>query len=108
MSDVSRRVLLQGAAAPVAASTLMQASTAAGDKHASGAAFDAQQSPVPLPFDPKRLNGVSEESIQSHWENKYGGAVEALNTVRARSPAALTNLTVASNNINWDVVAQRV
>jgi superoxide dismutase, Fe-Mn family len=94
MSDASRRVFLQGAAALVAAGTLSQASTAADEKHLSGAAFDAQQSPVPLPFDPKSLNGISEKLIQSHWENNYSGAVKALNTLRARLPAALNDSTV--------------
>jgi Fe-Mn family superoxide dismutase len=94
MSDASRRVFIQSAAALVAAGTLGQASAAAEDKHASGTAFDAQQSPVPLPFDPKRLNGISEKLIQSHWENNYGGAVKALNALRARLPAALNDSTV--------------
>lgn len=94
MSDASRRVFIQSAAALVAAGTLGQAGAAAEDKHANGAAFEAQQSPVPLPFDPKRLNGISEKLIQSHWENNYGGAVKALNTLRARLPAALNDSTV--------------
>jgi Fe-Mn family superoxide dismutase len=91
MSDASRRVFIQGAAALVAAGTLTQTVKAAEDKHAAGAAFDAQQTPVPLPFDPKSLNGISEKLIQSHWENNYSGAVKALNTLRARLPAALSD-----------------
>jgi Fe-Mn family superoxide dismutase len=91
MSDASRRVFIQGAAALVAAGTLTQTVKAAEDKHAAGAAFDAQQTPVPLPFDPKSLNGISEKLIQSHWENNYSGAVKALNTLRARLPATLSD-----------------
>jgi superoxide dismutase, Fe-Mn family len=94
MSDASRRVFIQGAAALVAASTLTQTVKAAEDKHAAGAAFDGQQTPAPLPFDPKSLNGISEKLIQSHWENNYSGAVKALNTLRARLPAALSDSNV--------------
>jgi superoxide dismutase, Fe-Mn family len=94
MSDASRRVFIQGAVALVTASTLTQTVKAAEDKHAAGAAFDSQQTPVPLPFDPKRLNGISEKLIQSHWENNYGGAVKALNTLRARLSAALADSSV--------------
>jgi len=57
----------------------------------SGGAFDYQHSPVPLKFDPKRLTGLSERLIQSHWENNYGGAVTALNTLRARLSQALND-----------------
>jgi len=54
-------------------------------------AFDYQHVPVPLPFDAKSLKGISEKLIQSHWENNYGGAVKALNTVRGRLAQALTD-----------------
>jgi superoxide dismutase, Fe-Mn family len=91
MSDTSRRVFIQGAASLVAAGSLTAASQAADDKRASGAAFDQQSVPVPLPFDPKSLNGISEKLIQSHWENNYTGAVKALNLVRARLPQALAD-----------------
>jgi Fe-Mn family superoxide dismutase len=36
---------------------------------------------VPLPFDAKKLNGISEKLITSHWENNYGAAVKNLNKV---------------------------
>jgi Fe-Mn family superoxide dismutase len=54
-------------------------------------AFDYQHSPAPLPFAAKALNGISEKLIQSHWENNYGGAIKALNTVRARLTQALAD-----------------
>jgi Fe-Mn family superoxide dismutase len=47
-------------------------------------AFQSQESLKPLPFDPARLNGLSERLIRSHWENNYGGAVKALANVKAR------------------------
>jgi Fe-Mn family superoxide dismutase len=54
-------------------------------------AFEYQHVPVPLPFDARRLTGLSERLIQSHWENNYGGAVKALNTVRSRLAQALSD-----------------
>jgi Fe-Mn family superoxide dismutase len=36
---------------------------------------------VPLPFDPRRLDGISERMIVSHHENNYGGAAKNLNKV---------------------------
>jgi superoxide dismutase, Fe-Mn family len=38
----------------------------------------------PLPFDPKRLDGLSEGLILSHYENNYGGAVKRLNAIAAK------------------------
>ena len=46
--------------------------------------FGARHQPKPLPFDPAKLNGISEKLIKSHWENNYGGAVKALNAVEQR------------------------
>jgi Fe-Mn family superoxide dismutase len=45
----------------------------------------------PLPFDPKKLNGISEKLIQSHWENNYGGSVKTLNAVNKRIAVALND-----------------
>jgi superoxide dismutase, Fe-Mn family len=36
---------------------------------------------TPLSFDAKKLRGISERMITSHWENNYGGAVKNLNKV---------------------------
>jgi Fe-Mn family superoxide dismutase len=38
--------------------------------------------PLPLPFDPTRLTGLSEKLLRSHWENNYGGAVKNLARTR--------------------------
>src|SRR5205807_2915450 len=35
----------------------------------------------PLGCDPKRINGMSERLIVSHYENNYGGAVKRLNLI---------------------------
>src|SRR5215510_6499856 len=52
-------------------------------------AFAGQHTPKPLPFDPAKLKGLSEKLVQSHWENNYGGAVKALNTIEQRLAAML-------------------
>jgi len=44
-------------------------------------AFGGAHVVVPLPFNPKSLNGISERLIVSHHENNYGGAVKNLNRV---------------------------
>ena len=52
-------------------------------------AFGGQHQPKPLPFNPAKLNGLSEKLMKSHWENNYGGAVKALNAVEQRLQALL-------------------
>lgn len=47
-------------------------------------AFQGRHQPKPLPFDPAKLAGISEKLIRSHWENNYGGAVAALNTIEQK------------------------
>ncbi len=92
MSSQSRRSFFQiataGTLAAAVAAPRLPAAEAAGGAAAGGAAaggaFGAQLTPTPLPFDPKKLNGLSEKLLQSHWENNYGGAVKALNTLRGR------------------------
>lgn len=41
----------------------------------------------PLSCDPKKLKGLSEKLIVSHWENNYGGAVKRLNAISAQLAA---------------------
>ena len=41
----------------------------------------------PLRCDPKKLNGLSEKLIVSHYENNYGGAVKRLNAIIAELAA---------------------
>lgn len=47
--------------------------------------------PKPLSFDPKKLKGISEKLITSHWENNYGGSVKTLNAVNRKLSAAITD-----------------
>lgn len=37
--------------------------------------------PKPLPFDPKKIKGLSEKLLVSHYENNYMGAVKRLNAI---------------------------
>jgi Fe-Mn family superoxide dismutase len=96
MTSESRRAFMQSTAAvSLLAATAMSPKLGAAEskpaegRAAAGGAFDRQLMPTPLPFDPKSLTGLSEKLIQSHWENNYGGAVKALNTVRGRLVQAL-------------------
>ena len=85
MTDASRRDFIQaGAAISLLMAGATQPAQAADEKTAGGLAFGHQHSPVPMPFDPKSLKGISEKLIQSHWENNYSGASKALNTTRGR------------------------
>jgi Fe-Mn family superoxide dismutase len=38
----------------------------------------------PLPFDPQRIEGLSERILISHYENNYGGAVKRLNAITSQ------------------------
>jgi superoxide dismutase, Fe-Mn family len=62
------------AAAPAAA----PAPTPPGDR---APAFAGKHALVPLPFDPKKLKGISEKMIVSHHDNNYAAAVKNLNKV---------------------------
>ena len=44
--------------------------------------------PKPMSFDPKKLKGLSEKMIQSHWENNYAGSVKTLNAMNKKIVAA--------------------
>ena len=61
------------------------------EKTMSIAAFQSQTALRPLPFDPAKLNGLSERMLRSHWENNYGGSVKALATVKKQLAEALAN-----------------
>jgi Fe-Mn family superoxide dismutase len=76
-----------GASAPalmLAAKSRSAAAAPAGAASASTAtagAFAGKHAPVPLPFDPKKLTGISEKMIVSHHDNNYAAAVKNLNKV---------------------------
>ena len=61
---------------PALAATGAEAAASAGPHVAAGG-----HAPVALPFDPKRLPGLSEKLLVSHHDNNYAGAVKNLNAV---------------------------
>src|ERR1051325_1602300 len=87
MNKISRREVLGGALAASAAILTIPEFINAQTETASAPAFAGNHQPKPLPFDPTKLNGISEKLIRSHHENNYTGAVKALNTVEQRLSA---------------------
>ncbi|HVR63949.1 MAG TPA: superoxide dismutase [Polyangia bacterium] len=89
--SISRREVLAGIAvgAPVLIATTKEnvARAEPADPHAGTAGggaspvFAGKHAVAPLPFDPKKLAGLSERMIVSHHDNNYAGAVKNLNKV---------------------------
>lgn len=92
MHEPTRRDFIQQTAALslLAASTLPAAANAAEERKVNPA-YEYKHSPVALPFAASTLKGLSEKLIQSHWENNYTGAVNALNLVRGRLAQAVSD-----------------
>jgi Fe-Mn family superoxide dismutase len=84
--DPMRRTVLAATASSVLLTTLGGRSAAqpTKEKPVAMTAFEARAELAPLPFDPSRLNGLSERLMRSHWENNYGGSVKALAVVKQR------------------------
>ena len=95
MTDATRREFFASAAgfALLGAGTARSGTALAADAPGALKArpFEGNHAPVQLPFDPKSLKGISEKLIVSHWENNYGGAVKALNTLRGRLAQAVAD-----------------
>ena len=92
----SRRNLIKGSVAGLAAGVLAGFGTAAVAQEAAqdgvvvaSGAFDAVHELAPLPFDASKLRGLSTRLIESHWSNNYGGSVRALNETKKRVRSAL-------------------
>ena len=79
MNKMSRREALGGALA--AGAGVLAFNGIVGAQTDAPLAFAGKHQPKPLPFDPTKLNGISEKLIRSHHENNYTGAVKALNVV---------------------------
>lgn len=78
----SRRDLVGGLATSLAATTLASAAeTTTPATIATPPAFRGEHRPLPLPFNPARLSGLSEKLLVSHHSNNYTGAVNNLNRV---------------------------
>ncbi len=93
-SNTSRRQFLAAAAMAPVAGTVMAAATQATPAAGGAAAFAFDHQPVPLPYRPGKLDGLSERLVQSHWENNYVGAVKALAVVRGRLQQAMADTSL--------------
>ncbi len=98
-SDITRRDFLATATTGIALAAMSESVRAneylEDDKPATlTSAFAANYELKPLPFDPAKLNGLSEKLIKSHWENNYGGSVKALNTVKQRLQGYLEDANI--------------
>jgi Fe-Mn family superoxide dismutase len=95
MSITRREILsgitLGGPAICLAASTEAFAAAPTGNSAPAAAAptsvFAGKHAVVPLPFDPKKLVGISERMIVSHHDNNYAAAVKNLNKVEEQLAA---------------------
>jgi len=77
-NDYTRRDFLATAAAGAALASLSSNSHAEDGPDINtnlSSAFGTVQEIKPLPFDPAKLDGISEKLIRSHWENNYAGSV---------------------------------
>lgn len=72
-------------------SGVVEAQTPATAQSAAPNVFAGQHKTKPLPFDPAKLNGISEKLIKSHHENNYNGAVGALNVIEKRLAALIAD-----------------
>ena len=70
---------IAGAVAATAAAT--RVSHAKPEKPALAPVAAGGHKPVPLPFNPAKLPGLSEKLLTSHHDNNYAGAVKNLNAV---------------------------
>jgi Fe-Mn family superoxide dismutase len=83
MKKISRREAISGVLAAGAGVLALNNSIDA-QTETLPMAFAGKHAPKPLPFDPAKLNGISEKLITSHHDNNYAGAVKALNAVELR------------------------
>jgi Fe-Mn family superoxide dismutase len=80
MNGNRRQVLVAGGLG-VLAGTGAHAQPGARQVSPAGGVPGGKHQIVPLPFDPKKLRGLSERLLISHHENNYGGALKSLNKV---------------------------
>jgi superoxide dismutase, Fe-Mn family len=76
----TRRDVLVGSML-IGGAALAQPSGKGAETGTRGDAFRGNHAIQPLPFDPKKLSGLSEKLIVSHHDNNYAGAVKNLNKV---------------------------
>lgn len=84
ISTDRRTVLVAGAMLSAGASAISSGVAQAAEAAAPGAAPPFSPQPVPLPFDPKGITGLSERLLISHHDNNYAGAVKRLAAINAQ------------------------
>lgn len=84
-TTLDRRNLLAAAATLGAAAVARGARAQPAAAPPSGKAYAPQ--PLPLPFDPKAVSGMSEKLLVSHHDNNYAGAVKRLGAITAQTAA---------------------
>jgi Fe-Mn family superoxide dismutase len=92
MSPITRRDLMKGTLATGATIALgcggaphpTTTPTTGGTTMTFSPALAANHTPVPLPFAPTSLTGISERMIVSHHDNNYAGAVRNLNVIETQ------------------------
>src|SRR6516162_9548675 len=100
--ELERRAFVRGGAALAAGAVFAAATQSAAAQTptaSSGGAKPMTYSVKPLPLDPKKIKGLSEKLLVSHYENNYGGAVKRLNAITeqlagldyAKAPGYLIN-----------------
>jgi Fe-Mn family superoxide dismutase len=95
MSEISRRDMLKTVATTVgvAAVSMKSIPSIAAEKEKimkeANLLIPEEVKVKQLSFDPKKLHGISEKLITSHWENNYGGSVKTLNAVNKKISSAL-------------------
>jgi Fe-Mn family superoxide dismutase len=94
MTDEARRetlmILSAGAVGAMITGAAEAENTASARPEVRGSMTGGRE-PKPLPFDPAKLNGLSEKLIRSHWENNYIGSVKTLNMIAGRLQAAMSD-----------------
>lgn len=91
MDQPSRRTTLSAFGATALAAVAGSPAQAQDGIGSRAPVFAGGHEPTPLPFDPAKLEGLSEKLITSHWENNYIGSVNALNMIEGKLAQALAD-----------------
>lgn len=84
---IDRRGLLTAGAMLAGATALGTSSAQAAEPVAVARSASYAPQPLPLPFDPKTVTGLSEKLLVSHHDNNYVGAVKRLGAINGQLSA---------------------
>ncbi|PTQ12117.1 superoxide dismutase [Sphingomonas oleivorans] len=79
-----RELLTAGAMLSAGAAAIVPTIASAAQAAAPAVSTPFAPQPVPLPFDPKTIAGLSEKLLVSHHDNNYVGAVKRLGAIAAQ------------------------